>query len=68
MRLVVLIAALLIIAGCAEQDRKHTETLSTNTAGYGGTIKLVKLDNGTRCAILINGYAGGLSCDWRAAQ
>jgi hypothetical protein len=53
---------LALLAACdgdvqAPESRTRISTLSE--------IREVRLPDGTRCAVLIAGYAGGLSCDWR---
>lgn len=52
--------------GCAPVAGAEGDPPSeTFNQSYLRTIKLVRLSDGTRCAVYSNGYQGGLSCDWR---
>jgi len=58
-KLIVLLPLLLV--GCHRID---LEVKSEQGIGIGGSIRVVVLEDGTRCAVYHDGYAGGLSCDW----
>ena len=49
----IMIVLCLFLVGCGELD-----------AGLTGRVKTYTLDDGTRCAIYIAPYKGGISCDW----
>jgi hypothetical protein len=33
--------------------------------GTSAHVSLVKLEDGTRCAVVVGMYKGGISCDWK---
>lgn len=49
------------LAGCSKGD-----TQASISDGWGDAdVKLVTLKDGTRCAVLIGLYKGGIHCDWK---
>ena len=68
-KLMFLFGILALLAGCGsgvkdtQADTGHHGTRVSN--GYGtGTIYLVVLEDGTKCAALIGEYKGAISCNW----
>lgn len=53
-----LAAALVLLAGCGSTP--GVKALDTGA----GQVRLVELEDGTRCAIYSAPYKGGLDCDW----
>lgn len=35
------------------------------TDGTSAHVSVVKLEDGTRCAVVVGMYKGGISCDWK---
>ena len=59
----------LLVAGCtggpAEVAQEPNGTVSVkNNEGFG-SVTLVKLEDGTKCAVLIGYNKGGIHCDWK---
>lgn len=53
---------LLALAGCGRTPDPSVKRVSD---GLGGAdVKLVALEDGTKCAVLIGDRKGALSCDW----
>ena len=49
-----------VLAGCSKGE-------NTVSDGWGeADVKSVTLKDGTRCAVLIGAYKGGITCDWDA--
>lgn len=60
--LIVALATAAALAGCG----KSGNTQAHVSDGYGeGEVKLVMLQDGTRCAVLIGYSKGGIHCDWK---
>ena len=53
-------AIALLLAACSQQSTV------TSVDGARADVRMVTLEDGTRCAVLIGVYKGALSCDWRA--
>ena len=68
MKKLILLISLLALMSC---DNMHTTTTENirgdivvgNSWGSGAVTEIL-LEDGTRCAVLIGGYKGGISCDW----
>ena len=55
----IVFAAVLFLAGCGESVQPTVEI------GSFGSVKEVELSDGTVCAVFKQGYAGGISCNWK---
>ncbi len=52
-----------VLSGCAGGGAEEAVV----SDGWGSAdVRLVKLSDGTRCAVLIGSYKGGITCDWGA--
>lgn len=67
--LLLLFFGLYLLCGCSsgvehtQTDTGHHGTTVSN--GYGhGTIFLVVLEDGTKCAALVGEYKGAIDCKW----
>ena len=47
-----------------QQKSKGGETVY-GSDGTSAHVSLVKLEDGTRCAVVVGMYKGGISCDWK---
>lgn len=61
-KLTVVLFAMLLTACGAEYEKESGHIAG---GGGGGNVQLVTLKDGTRCAVLIGYYKGGITCDWR---
>ena len=52
--------------GCGghSEEQKPDGSLRVTNGGFGDHVKIVVLEDGTRCAVLIGLKKGGISCDW----
>ena len=46
------------------EDKSLNSNQVEAASGYGGTIYIRYAPDGTKCAVLNAGRAGGISCDW----
>lgn len=63
-KLILLLIIVITISGCGGTPTPGTETQVSNGKG-SADIKLVKLSDGTKCAILIGHNKGSITCDWK---
>lgn len=72
-----LIAVGVLLFGCGYKEKMDTvaaidaqrETIVTaRVPGYAGDVVEVKLEDGTRCAVMLGHNKGGISCDWKGAK
>jgi hypothetical protein len=59
-RILVAVVVAMVVTGCAAKD---DSAVSTN-GGYSISVKEVTLSDGTRCAVAVGAYKGGIDCDW----
>lgn len=52
---------LLVLAGCRSSDPSATRVTDS---GAAPEVKLIVLDDGTKCAVLLGYREGELTCDW----
>lgn len=52
---------LLALAGCGSNDPNAKRV---SDSGGAADVKLIELEDGTKCAVLIGYQKGALSCDW----
>jgi phosphopantothenate synthetase len=59
MKRLILIATIAAMTGC-------TSPGATDVSGSAGNgeVKVIALEDGTRCAVLIGSGKGAISCDW----
>ena len=61
MKLGILTLAVLALSGCYNSGDTQAEVFD----GMGaGEVKLIRLTDGTKCAVLIGYQKGAISCDW----
>jgi hypothetical protein len=58
-QLVAALVVLLAVAGCDNGE------VTSSSGFYGGDVVETTLKDGTRCAVFVGSYKGGVSCDWR---
>ncbi len=65
MRKLLAMAAAVLLAACT----RTVEPMPDGTIGIGNTttVHSITLSDGTRCAVLVGTYRGGISCNWRTA-
>lgn len=56
--LLVILAAAVMSSGCVAGD----------AAEPTGQVREVKLTDGTRCALFVGYYKGGITCDWGSGK
>lgn len=61
MRNITLVVILVLLGGC-KIDSDVSDGLGS------ASIKEYSLSDGTKCAVLIGVYKGGITCDWSAGQ
>jgi len=64
-----LIAVLLLgsvaVTGCADKNSVSGQnSVTVRSDSYIGYVSEIYLEDGTRCAVMMGYYKGGLSCDW----
>lgn len=61
--LAVILALAALVVACSAQGPAAIMTVGN---GEGSAdVKIIKLDDGTRCAVLIGAYKAAISCDWK---
>jgi hypothetical protein len=60
----------LLVAGCysngpSKAKVENNGSVSIESMGGSGTVDLVTMRDGTKCAVLIGYYKGAIHCDWR---
>jgi hypothetical protein len=58
-RILIAAAVAMALTGCAAKDDG-----AVSSGGYSITVKEVTLSDGTRCAVAVGAYKGGIDCDW----
>jgi len=53
-----------ILFGCSQNERAPVESFDVSIST---TVSVVKLADGTRCAVMETMKGGGIDCDWRAS-
>jgi hypothetical protein len=57
---------LVILAACAPlPEGTKLSQEGWTPIGNGSSVKVIFLEDGTRCAIVDGSFSGGISCDWR---
>jgi len=66
MKGILLILAIIGIAGCHEQSPTAVgkDTVNVATDGYDAAVRMVTTSDGTRCAVMVGVGRGGITCDW----
>lgn len=63
-----LLATVVALTGCGQSDpRPVAENIGgeVRVPKASGRVTMIRLPDGTRCALLAGHSRGGLSCDWR---
>lgn len=69
-KLGIFVLSMSILVGCNIKEVEVTENgeqMRVSGAGGSGSIAIVTLPDaqGTKCAVLLGGNKGGISCDWK---
>jgi len=67
MKAVLLASLALMLAACEGEGYSRTTTSGGIVVSNGaseGEVREIALRDGTRCAVLVGGYKGGITCDW----
>jgi hypothetical protein len=64
MKRIILIMAVLV-AGCTGPVSQTSDGVVSNGSS-NGSVSIVNLKDGTKCAVLIGYYKGAISCDWKS--
>jgi hypothetical protein len=62
----------MLLFGCdvgkTEQQRQDDGSTYLKGASASGSVQLVELSDGTKCAVLIGSSKGGIDCEWNVAR
>lgn len=66
LELLICVAVLLMLGGCYDVPSSAVADTKDRVAGLGGVAGIVekRLEDGTRCVVLIGGHQGAIACDW----
>lgn len=67
-RLLTLLLIVIALSGCSVSqtplDPNESKFITESYSIWGDSVAVLKLQDGTRCAIYQGYKAGGISCDW----